>query len=172
MTVPYIAKATPKTPIWFPAKYPIESRRFSLDVSEMLNLTTNGRIVAVNAAAAPSGTGELALSNLSATASGYTLRLTLDDGQPTRVYSIAFTVGMSDGEIFEFVAFQGIPPGLPGYPTPYPPVPDFGDPVTWSAATGLGRYDISTYDSGVVYGSRDLVAGVYNETNYDQSLYT
>jgi hypothetical protein len=144
MTVPYIAKATPLTPMWWPAKEAGESRQYALDVSEVVT----EQIYSVGVGSAPSGPGELDLSNFDGYGAVFYLRTS--GGQPTRIYQIRFTVQLVDGQILRFIVHQAIPPGLPGYPIPEPPSTSFEE----LPLPNFGRYDLSNYDSGYVYAGR------------------
>jgi hypothetical protein len=126
--VTYTCLAVPNTPSWWPNKPAGATRTYALDISSQINLDAD-LIASASAVAAPSGSGELQTSDL--IVSGDTLYLTTSAGQPSRVYSIQFTVTMTDGQIYVFIVYQGVPPGLPGYAIPVPPSPGFGTPVTW-----------------------------------------
>jgi hypothetical protein len=131
---PYTCIASPSAPNWWPNKLPGATLDYSLDISAAINPEID-IISTVTAACAPSGSGEMVLSNLYAATD--VLTLTCSGGVPTRVYSILFTVTMYDGRIFDFLVYQGIPPALRGYPIPVPPSPGFGPPITWNNTTAF-----------------------------------
>jgi hypothetical protein len=100
---------------------------YSLDISCAINPEYD-IISTVTAACAPSGAGEMQISNLQF--AGDVLTLTTSGGQPGRIYTVMFIVTMFDGRVFEFLVYQGVPPGLPGYLVPVPPSPGFGQAIT------------------------------------------
>lgn len=147
--VPYIAKATPKTPIWWPAKYKGETRDFSLDISHAIDPNAD-RFETVTAACAPSGDGELVLSNLFAV--GFVITLTTSVGQPTRIYDILLTITMTNNRIYEFLVNQAIPQAGPSFQVPMSPNPGFGPAIIWTADQGvIAIYGQSQYNTHVVY---------------------
>ena len=129
-TMTYCCYAIPGAPSWWPRKLPAASLDYSLDISCAVDPSTD-IISFVEAACAPSGSAsELQISDL--TVSGTILTLNCASGVPTRVYTISFLVSMVDGRTYEFLVYQGIPPGLPGYSVPYPLSPTYGTAITWS----------------------------------------
>ena len=147
--VPYIAKATPNTPIWWPAKYKGESRDFSLDISRSID-SKSDVFKMVTVACAPSGDGELVLSNLFAV--GAIITLTTSVGQPTRIYDILLTITMTNNRIYEFLVNQAIPQSEPSFQVPMSPNPGFGPEIVWTADQDMvAVYGQSEYNAGFVY---------------------
>lgn len=125
MTQPYIVKAAPPAPNWWPPKQVSATLDYSLNISSVLAQGVDF-ISTVSVACAPSGSGELAISN--ALVTNAVLTLTTSGGVPSRVYTIQWVVTCSDGRIFAFIVYQSVPP-IPGYIVPVAPDPDFGTPV-------------------------------------------
>lgn len=158
----YTCIAIPTTPSWFPPRQQQSVLDYSLDITSAIDPTVDF-ITAISAAVAPSGSGEAVPSNLlaSVTSAGDTLlTLTLTGGVQSRVYTIMFVVTMTDGQIYEFLTYQGIPPGLPGYPVPYPPSPGFGTPITANIGTLINNGGVvNTVATIFPITSMDLPAG-------------
>lgn len=127
--ITYSAYATPDAPNWWPNKLPEAVLDYALDIVQTIDPTTD-TISSVSFAIAPSGAGEIVASGL--TFVDQTISVTLTGGVPSRIYTYKVLVTMTDSRIFEFLVYQGIPPGLPGYPVPVPPSPGFGTPITSS----------------------------------------
>jgi len=127
MKLPYIAKATNKSPTWLPSKLSEASQTFFIDVNEIFGIDQRS-IDNLAVSSAPSGNGELILSGLGF--NGSLIELTTNKGVETRVYTIKFIANMSDGQILEFDAFQAIPLILNGYTIPLPPEPGFSTSIT------------------------------------------
>ena len=168
MTLPYIAIATPLTPIWWPAKYIQEKLDFQLDISGSIDLNSD-RIATVTASAAPSGDGELAISGLKA--NNNVISLVTAIGQPSRVYTIKFVARMTDARVYEFIVHQAIPLELDGYPIPLPPFPGFGPELVFTAQQGvIAIYGQSQYNTQVVYGpSAQGFTAVYGQSDYNKN---
>jgi hypothetical protein len=130
----YICFAMPGAPNWWPGKSQSATLDYSLDISSAIDPAVD-IIQTVSAAIAPSGASEVGGSNLMVSDDAVTL--TMSAGQPGRIYTVSFIVTMVDGRIFEFFVYQGVPPGLPGYPVVPPPNPGFGTPLIWVAAPGF-----------------------------------
>jgi hypothetical protein len=124
--VAYTCYAIPLAPSWWPPKRQGASLDYSLDISAAVD-PAQDFIFFAQASVAPSGLGELALSDLQM--SELTLTLTTTGGQPGRIYTIKLDVTMGDGRVYEFLVYQGTPPGLRGFPTPPPPTPGFSTPI-------------------------------------------
>lgn len=132
--ITYTCTAIPGVPSWWPRKRQGQTLTYALDISAEINTETDV-IQTVEAMIAPSGAGEEQGANLDV--SGDVLTLTLSAGQPTRIYTILFTVTMVDANVYQFLVYQGIPPGLPGYPVQPPPNPGYGTALTWVAPPGF-----------------------------------
>jgi len=128
--VTYTCYAIPNTPSWWPAKQQDASLSYSLDITAAVN-PTEDFVFFVQASVAPSGAGELVLSGLEL--DELVLTLTTTAGQQGRIYTIKFDVTMGDGRLYTFLVYQGVPPGLRGYPTPPPPTPGFSTPIVINA---------------------------------------
>lgn len=132
--ITYTCVAIPGTPSWWPRKRQGQTLTYALDISAEINTETDV-IQTVTAQIAPSGTGEEQGANPNVT--NDIITLTMSGGQPTRIYTILFTVTMVDANVYQFQVYQVIPPGLPGYPVPPPPSPGFGAAATWVAPPGF-----------------------------------
>ena len=84
---------------------------------------------------APSGAGEMRISDL--LVADDVITLTCSGGVPTRIYTVMIVVRMCDGRAFDFLVYQGIPPGLRGYRIPVPPCPGFGPSISWPGLVGF-----------------------------------
>ena len=122
---PYICAAASGTPNWWPLKLQAGSLNYSLNISPVLTPGVDF-ISSVSVACSPSGSGEMVISNPIVT--NTVLTLTTTGGVPGRVYTIEWTVICSDGLVYAFIVYQGVPP-IPGYLIPVAPVPTFGTPV-------------------------------------------
>jgi hypothetical protein len=127
MIPPYICAATPTTPNWFPAKLPGATRTYGFNVAALIS--PEDIFQTITAQTAPSGSGELALTDL--TVEGDVLYLTTSSGVGTRVYTIKFVATCFDGQIYEWLIYQAVPPDLVGYTIPVAPSPGFGPAQTW-----------------------------------------
>ena len=123
---PYVCTAAPPKPNWWPAKLQAATLDYSLNISTILAQGVDF-ISAVTAACAPSGSGELTISNPVIT--NAVLTLTTAGGVPSRVYTVQWIVTCQDGRIYSFIVYQGIPP-IPGYVVPVAPSPFFGASVS------------------------------------------
>jgi hypothetical protein len=132
--VAYTCYAIPTVPSWWPAKQQGATLDYSLDISSAVNPDIDF-VLSVSAAIAPSGAGEMALSDIIVFENVITL--TCSGGVQSRVYTIMLTVTMTDGRIFDFLVYQAVPPGLRGYAVPVAPSPGFSDPQVWNYAPML-----------------------------------
>ena len=130
----YTCIAVRGTPLWWPLKPVGASLDYSLDVSQAID-PANDFIETVSVAAAPSGDGELAIDDL--IVDDNLLTLTCGLGVASRVYTINFTITMTDGRVFNFLVNQGVSPVLPGYPVPVAPAPGYGDSLVYTYAASL-----------------------------------
>jgi hypothetical protein len=122
------ALAARVAPSWWPQKTATASLDYTLDLALIIN-PSEDFFQYISVAVAPSGIGELDVTNL--IVDGTLLTVTLSNGQPTRVYTLDFTTTMSDGRVFDFLVYIGVQRGLPGYVIAFPPDPGYGSPVTW-----------------------------------------
>jgi hypothetical protein len=115
-------------PTWWASKGPLETLTWAETITPYVNATEN--IAQIEATITPSGTGELSISAVSVT--GQTIDLTLNNGQPGRVYTINFVVTMSDGSRYQPTAQIGCRNTTPaGWPPPPPQNPGPGTPAIW-----------------------------------------
>lgn len=124
---PYVAIALPDKQTWIPMKLPGATRTYALDVAAFIRPEDIFQQITVQAA--PSGAGELALSDLSAI--GDTMYFTTSAGVSTRIYTLKFIVTCFTDQVYEFLVYQGVPRELPGYSVPVAPSPGFGAAVVW-----------------------------------------
>jgi len=132
--IQYTCFAIEGAPSWWPNKRQGATLDYALDISSAIDPAVD-IIQTVSTAIAPSGTGEMIGSNLMVNED--LLILTTSAGQPGRIYTTNFTVTMIDGRIFNFPVYQGVPPGLGGYPPMPPPNPGYGPVLTWVAPPGF-----------------------------------
>jgi hypothetical protein len=85
-------------------------------------------IATVTLACAPSGTGEMQISNLVAVPGG--LSYTATGGQPGRLYRLKFSITMVNGRVFSFLGEQWVTALLPGDQPFAPTSPGFGTAIT------------------------------------------
>jgi len=130
MMFPYTFAAVLGSPNWWPRKPSGATLNYALDISCAINIEYD-IISQVSASCAPSGAGEMTISDLQF--QGDILTITTSGGQPGRIYSVMFVVTMYDGSIYDFLVYQGIPPGLPGFPVPVAPNPGFGPSIVSAA---------------------------------------
>lgn len=122
----YTCFAIPSAQNWWPAKPQDASLDYALDITATID-PEEDHIIQVAASVAPSGAGELVLSNLAMV--GDVLTLTTSGGAQGRVYVVKFLVTMANGRVYTFFVYQGVPPGLPGFPTPLAPTPGYSTPI-------------------------------------------
>lgn len=133
MPVVYTASAIPAKPIWFPAKAPAASLSYALDLTETLR--PGEYIHSIEASIAPSGDGELSATSLSV--SGSVIEISLESGQPSRVYTIRYIVSVFGESIYEVIVNQGVTPVLLTDQAPVAPDPFFGTPITYTYVPDL-----------------------------------
>lgn len=123
------------TTLAIPAKFPDAMLDFTFDITDAID-TTVDFLASASLVCAPSGAGEMQISNL--TVAGDGLTYTAAGGQPGRWYTLKLAVTMTDGRLFTFVGLQPVTPVLPtDQPIPVPPSAGFGTPITWAFAPSL-----------------------------------
>lgn len=90
-------------------------------------------IASVTLACAPSGAGEMQVSNFTAVRGG--LSYTATGGQPGRVYRLKFSIALIGGGVFSFLAVQSVSSPLRGDQAQAAPSPGFGTPITADLGT-------------------------------------
>jgi hypothetical protein len=110
----------------FPPKFPGAILDWGLDISQAIDPGADF-ILSATVQVAPSGNGELSIDAFGVF--GYVLSVTLSSGQPRRDYTLKFTVTMTDGRVFVFVATLCVIPVLPSDIPPLAPSNGFGPPV-------------------------------------------
>lgn len=123
---PYLCTAAPPSPNWWPLKLEAAELNYSLGIESVVTFGVDF-ISAVSVACSPSGAGELVISNPVVT--NTVLTLTTAGGVPSRVYTIEWLVTCSNGFVYPFIVYQGVPP-IPGYVIPVSPVPSFGGSIS------------------------------------------
>lgn len=86
-------------------------------------------IAGVSVTICPSGSGELAASNISVY--GDVITVWLSGGVPGRIYEIAFAITGVSTNPYNWVVGLLVDSDLEGYPIPDPPSTNFGSAVTW-----------------------------------------
>lgn len=118
-----------------PAKFPDAALDFTIDITASID-TSVDFIASASLVCAPSGAGEMQISNLSVAGDGVTY--TASGGQPGRWYTLKLVVTMSDGRVFAFVGAQPVSPVLvTDQPPPTPPSVGFGTAIIWTYQPGL-----------------------------------
>jgi hypothetical protein len=115
-------------PTWWASKAPLEYLTWAETITPYVDPTEE--IQSVSASIAPSGSGEMTATAISIF--GQTLSLTLQGGQPRRVYVVQFVVTMTSGAVYQLTVNIGVRAVLPTDQPQIPPVPGFGTAITWS----------------------------------------
>ena len=117
-----------REPIWLPSKLPtaITGYRHEIDPLDAQVLSS------LSLTAAPSGTGELAISALAFAAGIVTF--TAAAGQPTRCYTLLLTATRLDGQVSDYVFKVQVDPVLITDQAQAAPSTGFGTANTWTAA--------------------------------------
>lgn len=146
----------PAGPSWrWPTAEPSSNLDYSIDITALLTDVADS-IFTVSAAASPSGTGELALTDLSV--NGNTITLEMHGGVAGRNYLVALTVTTAAGRIFELLVGLGVNRLLASYPLPPAPVAGFGVPITWSSGGTMFGSGLIIATSLVSTGTTQLTA--------------
>ncbi|HEY8685970.1 MAG TPA: hypothetical protein VIO57_10230 [Chloroflexota bacterium] len=117
------------------AKFPDATLDFTIDITAAID-TTVDFIASASLVCAPSGTGEMQISNLQV--AGDSVTYTAAGGQPGRWYTLKLLVTMSDARVYTFLGTQPITPVLPtDQPSPTPPSAGFGSAITWAYLPSL-----------------------------------
>jgi hypothetical protein len=135
--VPPAFAPSPVAQNWFPFKAAATEVNQTFSLLTVLTALQAANIATLSAEVAPSGSGELTLNAMTVDLFANTLTLEVSGGQSTRIYSILFIAALQDGETIEWIIYQGIAPGLCGYPVPVPPNPGYGAALVWTAPTNL-----------------------------------
>ena len=115
-------------PIWLTPKLPSAVRGYRYEINPL-----DAQVLSsLSLAAAPSGTGELAISALSFAAGVVTF--TLAAGQPTRCYTLLLGATRSDGMVSGYVFKVQVDPVLTTDQAQVAPSAGFGTAATWAAA--------------------------------------
>jgi hypothetical protein len=157
---PYVCTAIPGNPLWFPARGNDASLDYSLNIASALDAGTDFPASATFAIA-PSGAGEAVASSLTYSGGGGipVFTVTLSGGVQGRIYTWQLVVTCFNGLIYEFIGYQGVIPGLPGYPVPVAPSPGFGTPITWTAGTTMQEVVTGLIGTGTNQATATLLYG-------------
>ena len=112
-------------PVWLEPKLAGAIKPYRYEISPLDQQLLTG----LTLAAAPSGTGELAISALGCGAGIVTF--TAAGGQPTRCYTLLLTVTRSDGMVSEYLLKMRVDPVLVTDQPQAIPAPCFGTAVVW-----------------------------------------
>jgi len=114
-----------REPIWLPSKLPtaIKGYRYEIDPLDAQVLGS------LSLSAAPSGTGELAISALAFAAEIVTF--TAAGGQPTRCYTLLLTATRSDGKVSDYLFKLRVGNVLVTDQPQVPPAAGLGTAVVW-----------------------------------------
>lgn len=158
---------------WLPVKQPYSRLNYAVDLRTLSPnpyLSNSDPILSLSLNAKPSGTLELALSNLSLDQTGYIVSFTLSEGVPGRIYILNLLATTTAGLVYQYPIGIVCNPLLGFYPFP-PEDPWFGPPITWGGGTApVGIYNQTLWNQ-CVYGGEPAVIGIYDETTYGGSVY-
>jgi len=114
-----------REPIWLASKLPtaIKGYRYEIDPLDAQVLSS------LSLAAAPSGTGELAISALAFAAGIVTF--TAASGQPTRCYTLLLTATRTDGKVSDYLFKLRVGNVLVTDQPQLPPAAGFGTTAVW-----------------------------------------
>jgi hypothetical protein len=120
-----------RDPIWLRPKLPAEIVAYQVAI-----VPSDAAVLAnLSAAAAPSGTGELAVEAVQF--GGGNATLTLAAGQPSRFYTILLTANRADGLVSDYVLNMTMGAVLPTDQAGAPPSAGFGAAATWTYTPSL-----------------------------------
>lgn len=117
-------------PLWWPSKLAVASLDYTLDTTNSV-IVGSDVIASVSVQIAPSGVGELSVSNIFV--NGYMLTVTTAGGQPNRVYTMLIVAFMTNGRNYAFLVNQGISQLLDTDVPQISPTPGFGTAIMWNA---------------------------------------
>lgn len=117
-----------------PGKFPDAALDFPIEIPRAVD-TRHDFIATVAIYCAPSGPGELELSNL--IVRDYDLIYTVAGGQPRRKYTHKAVVTMTNGRIYPFVGDQEVWAVLETDQPQKPSSAGFGAPLTWTFVPAL-----------------------------------
>src|ERR1700677_4796103 len=139
--IDYICYAAPNVPSIFPNKLPTAEQTYALNIEAMINPLVDVP-VSGTVEVAPAGAGELEVTAF--TYSNFDLTVTVESGQPSRVYTYLFNIETIAGLTYTFQVEQGIPKVLCTDTAQPAPIAGFGAPMSWTSpgptllvATGL-----------------------------------
>ena len=113
-------------PIWLPQKFPAAVSLCRYEISPLDAQLLTG----LSLAAAPSGTGELAISALAYGSGVVTFKTSA--GQPGRTYSLMLSATRSDGVAGAYLLNLRVDPVLPTDQAQAVPSAGFGTALTWT----------------------------------------
>ena len=117
-----------REPIWLAPKLPTSIKGYRYEIDPLDAQVLNS----LSLAAAPSGTGELAISALAFAAGIVTF--TAAAGQPTRCYTLLLTATRSDGLVSDYLFKVQVNPVLVTDQPQGAPSAGFGSAATWTPA--------------------------------------
>lgn len=126
---PLIGMAVTTKPLWWAAKLAGETVERVFDVATLTAPIAAGTITALSVQIAPSGAGELSAEDL--TVFNTVISLREASGVEGRVYAVRFTATLLDGEIAQWIVYQGVAPEPPPESIPLAPVPGYGAEIIW-----------------------------------------
>ena len=91
-------------------------------------------LVSLTLAVAPSGAGEMVVSQLSVDHTGLLVTFWLAGGVAGRNYILNLVATTAAGRVYQWLLSVAIDATLASYPPPAPPSPGFGAAVLWPAA--------------------------------------
>ena len=153
---------TQAEPVWIGPKRVRENLDYTVDISNDVD-TTYDTITGVTGQVAPSGSGELTLTQI--TVVGFLITVFLSGGQPSRTYTIPLVVTMSNNRVYEFERKVTITPDLPTDQPQLVPSAGYGSIVNAilspAPSPGLG---IGSSTAAAIGRSTALAAGLASGT--------
>jgi len=114
----------------FDPKYPGQSVDYTLDLTDVVDPVVD-LLASVSVMCAPSGSGEMQISDLQVAADALTV--TFSGGQPGRIYTILYAASAFNGRVFDCVARMTVDKVRVTDVAQTVPTEDFGTPLIWVA---------------------------------------
>jgi hypothetical protein len=125
----YTTDAAQTAPLWFPSRFISADLSYALDITDAIgtDIPISGTV-----AVAPAGSGELVVSAF--TYGDGVLTVSVNSGQPSRVYTYDFVVTCLNGAVYTWTVQQATLKALPTDMPQVAPIAGFGTPMTWTTA--------------------------------------
>lgn len=122
---------------WLPKKLPLSSLDYTENVAAAITNPFTGiadPLSSLSLSAKPSGAGELVVSALSVDTTGFLVTWFTSAGQSGQVYEMQLVATCASGRVYVWTFGQVCQQPFQTSPTPPPPDPGFGTPITWAAS--------------------------------------